>query len=51
VVTGKLDVREAAADLPVEAEEPEPLDEIEAEGDADEAAADDADKVPEAAEA
>ena len=27
VVTGKLDVREAAADLPEEAEEPEPLGE------------------------
>lgn len=27
VVTGKLDVREAAANLPAEAEEPEPLDE------------------------
>jgi type I restriction enzyme S subunit len=27
VVTGKLDVREAAARLPDEAEEPEPLDE------------------------
>jgi len=30
VVTGKLDVREAAANLPHEAEEPEPLDEREA---------------------
>jgi len=29
VVTGKLDVREAAANLPDEAEEPEPLEEIE----------------------
>jgi type I restriction enzyme S subunit len=29
VVTGKLDVREAAARLPVEAEEPEEADEIE----------------------
>jgi type I restriction enzyme S subunit len=51
VVTGKLDVREAAARLPDETEEPEPLNEIEAEGDADEAGADDADKVPEEAEA
>ncbi len=31
VVTGKLDVREAAARLPDEVEEPEPLDEIDAE--------------------
>ncbi len=30
VVTGKLDVREAAARLPDEVEEPEPLDEAEA---------------------
>jgi type I restriction enzyme S subunit len=30
VVTGKLDVREAAARLPDEAEAPEPLDESEA---------------------
>jgi len=30
VVTGKLDVREVAANLPEEAEEPEVLDEIEA---------------------
>ena len=51
VVTGKLDVREAAARLPDEVEEPEPLDEIEAEGDTDEAGADDADAVPEEAEA
>ena len=29
MVTGKLDVREAAAKLPEEAEEPEPLEEIE----------------------
>jgi len=46
VVTGKLDVREAAARLPDEAEEPEPVDEIEAEGDPDEVAADDFDAVP-----
>jgi type I restriction enzyme, S subunit len=51
VVTGKLDVREAAARLPDDGEEPEPLDEIEAEGDADEAGADGADEVPEEAEA
>ncbi len=51
VVTGKLDVREAAARLPDEVEEPEPLDEIEAEGDTDEAGVDDPDAVPEEAEA
>jgi type I restriction enzyme, S subunit len=51
VVTGKLDVREAAARLPDEADEPEPLDEIEVEGDTDHAAADDPDSVPEEAEA
>ena len=51
VVTGKLDVREAAARLPDEVEEPEPLDEIEAEGDTDEAGVDDTDAVPDEAEA
>ena len=51
VVTGKLDVREAAARLPDEVGEPEPLDEIEAEGDADEAGAGDTDAVTEEAEA
>lgn len=51
VVTGKLDVREAAARLPDEAEAPEFRDEIEAEGDTDEAFADDPDAVPEKAEA
>src|SRR5690606_13310929 len=51
VVTGKLDVREAAARLPDEAEELEPVDEIEAEGDTDEACADDTDEVPEEVEA
>ena len=49
VVTGKLDVREAAARLPDEVEEPEPLDEAEVEGEAQEADADDG--VPEEAEA
>lgn len=49
VVTGKLDVREAAAQLPEEAEEPEPLDDIEAEGEATEAGADDTEEVPEEA--
>ncbi len=51
VVTGKLDVREAAARLPDEADEPEPLDETEAESDADEAGAGDTDEIPEEAEA
>jgi type I restriction enzyme S subunit len=50
VVTGKLDVREAAARLPDEIDEPEPLDEIEVEGEADDAGADDTDEVPEEAE-
>ncbi len=50
VVTGKLDVREAAARLPDEFEEPEPIDEIEAEGDTDEAGAGNTDDVPEEAE-
>jgi type I restriction enzyme, S subunit len=36
VVTGKLDVREAAAHLPEDAEEPEPLDQINALTDGDE---------------
>src|SRR5690606_6178493 len=51
VVTGKLDGREAAARLPPEAEEPEPLDEIEAEDEADETGSDDTDEVPQEAEA
>lgn len=51
VVTGKLDVREAAARLPDEAEEPEPLDETEAPLDAEESQADDLDAIPEEAEA
>jgi len=41
VVTGKLDVREAAAGLPDEAEEPEAPDEAEALAEAEEVAADD----------
>ncbi len=41
VVTGKLDVREAAARLPDEAEEPEPLDEADALSDVEEDADDD----------
>jgi type I restriction enzyme S subunit len=50
VVTGKLDVREAAARLPEEIEEPEPLDESDVANDAEEAA-DDLDAAPEEAEA
>jgi type I restriction enzyme S subunit len=38
VVTGKLDVREAAARLPDKAEEPEPLDETDSLADIDDAA-------------
>jgi type I restriction enzyme S subunit len=40
VVTGKLDVREAAARLPDERDEPEPLDATDGEPDADEPADD-----------
>ncbi len=43
VVTGKLDVREAAARLPDEVDEPEPLDEPDADTDAEEVTADDLD--------
>ena len=50
VVTGKFDVREAAARLPEEIEESEPLDESEVAND-DEEAADDLDAAPEEAEA
>lgn len=49
VVTGKLDVRDAAARLPQEAEDLEPLDEAEGEGEAEENEA--GDGVPEEAEA
>ena len=51
VVTGNLDVREAAARLPDETEEPEPLDEADTLADAGEEAADDLNAVPEEAEA
>jgi len=51
VVTGKLDVREAAARLPDEVEEPEPLEELEAEADTDEAATEHTDAAPEEVEA
>lgn len=50
VVTGKLDVREAAARLPDEADEPERLDEAENLPDGDEATTDDLDTEPEEAE-
>jgi type I restriction enzyme S subunit len=50
VVTGKLDVREAAARLPDEAEDLEPLDESEVANDAEEAA-DDLDAAAEETEA
>lgn len=51
VVTGKLDVREAAARLPDELEEPELLDEAEADGDAEEATDEELEAVPEEIEA
>jgi type I restriction enzyme S subunit len=51
VVTGKLDVREAAARLPDEAEDPEPLDEAEVEADAEESDAGNGDALAEEAEA
>ena len=51
VVTGKLDVREAAARLPDEAEEPKPLDAAGEPTDAEDAAAGDLDAIPEEAQA
>jgi type I restriction enzyme S subunit len=52
VVTGKLDVREAAARLPEQDEEPEPLDETAAIGEVEgDSAADDLNSEPEEAEA
>ncbi|MFN8545029.1 MAG: restriction endonuclease subunit S [Candidatus Binatia bacterium] len=51
VVTGKLDVREAAARLPDEPDEPEPAEEAEAPLDDEESQADDLDAIPEEAEA
>jgi type I restriction enzyme S subunit len=50
VVTGKLDVREAAARLPEEVEVDEPFYEVEAEADAEDADGE-LDAVPEEAEA
>ena len=51
VVTGKLDVREAAANLPDEPDEPEPLDEVDDLMNSDEELADDLDAIPEEVEA
>jgi type I restriction enzyme S subunit len=50
VVTGKLDVREAAAKLPIEAEESEPADDTDLLVAVDEVAADELDAPPEEAE-
>ena len=50
VVTGKLDVREAAARLPDESEEPEPIDETDALTDGEDEPTEDLDAVPEEAE-
>ena len=50
VVTGKLDVREAAARLPDEVEEPEPLDETDALTDGEDEPTDDLDVVASGAE-
>jgi type I restriction enzyme S subunit len=52
VVTGKIDVRAAAARLPHEGDEPEPLDDLEVGADGDESGDEaDLDAVPEQAEA
>jgi type I restriction enzyme S subunit len=51
VVTGKLDVREAAAGLPDEPEEPKPLDEPDDQLDPEDASSDELDAVLEEAEA
>jgi len=51
VVTGKLDVRDAAARLPKDVDQAEPLDEIESEGEGGETGADDTSEVLEEAEA
>jgi type I restriction enzyme S subunit len=51
VVTGKLDVREAAARLPDEVDEPEPVDKTEADTDVEAATADGLHAVTEEAEA
>jgi len=51
VVTGKLDVREAAARLPDDLGEPQPLDEVDQLDEADEDPANDLDAAPEETEA
>ena len=51
VVTGKVDVREAAANLPEEPDEPEPLDEADDLMDDGDAMAGDLEEIPEEAEA
>jgi type I restriction enzyme S subunit len=51
VVTGKLDVREVAARLPDEVEDPEPLDEVDALTDAQDAPDDDLEAAPDEADA
>ncbi len=51
VVTGKLDVRDAASQLPVDAAEPELSDEVMMETDDYEVATNDADELPDEAEA
>ena len=51
VVTGKLDVCEAAANLPNESDEPEALDETDDLIDSDEDMANDLDAIPEESEA
>jgi len=50
VVTGKLDVRDAAAELPEEGEEIEPADEVESESGDSEADAEEAEQEPEETE-
>ncbi len=50
VVTGKLDVRDAVANMPDEPDEPEPLDETDDLLNGDEEVADDLDAIPEEAE-
>jgi type I restriction enzyme S subunit len=49
VVTGQLDVREAAAHLPDEVEEPEPIDDAEPDTDVEADVADELDAIPEEA--
>lgn len=51
VLTGKLDVREAVSRLPYQAEDSEPLSDVDVEGETAEAFARDVDELPEMAEA